>query len=156
MAERRRRLAVLAAALAAALLAGVAFSPVGQTAAAWNDREFARATLTVAALPSVANFACPADGATFTWTTPSAPYPGAVLSGYEFSYVQIGTSNTPTKTNLPASATSTSIAPSGLVLLASYRVSISAKYGNWVSPPATRTLNVVLEVLGVKIFTCGA
>ena len=156
MAERwTTRLAALAAA-GVVLVGAAALAPVDETSAAWADRETATATFTVRSLPAVPNFACPADGATFTWTTPPVPYAGAVLSGYEFSYVQVGTSNTPTVVALPASATGTSIAPNGLVLLASYRVTLTAKYANWVTPPATRTLNVVLEVLGAKIFACGA
>jgi len=154
--RRRSALAALVAAACATLAVCAAVAPVGQTEAAWVDREIATAKLTVKTLPAIPNFACPADGASFTWTTPAAPFPGAVLSGYEFSYVQLQTSNPATVVSLPATATSTSIPANALVLLASYRVTLTAKYGNWVTPPATRTLNVVLELAGVKVYTCGA
>jgi hypothetical protein len=165
VADRRGRSALAAGTCALLLVAAAwtpvdataaAWTPVDATAAAWADRETATATLSVRTLPPVPNFACPADGATFTWTTPPAPYPDAVVSGYEFSYVQVGTGNAPTVIALPPTATSTSIPPSVLILLASYTVTITAKYTNWVTPPATRTLHVVLELLGIKVFACGA
>lgn len=61
-----------------------------------------------------------------------------------------------TVVSLRATASSTSIPANALVLLASYRVSLTAKYGNCVTPPATRTLNVALELAAVKVYTCGA
>lgn len=146
----------VAAAVCALLLVATACTPVDVTSAAWADRETATASLAVSALPPVANFACPADGSTFTWATPTVPYPGAVLSGYEFSYQHVNLLTPATVVHLPATATGTSIAPNLLVLLASYTITLTAKYTNWVTPPATRTLHVVLELLGIKVFLCGA
>jgi len=153
--DRRRAASAVAFAVLVGLLAA-ATTPVEQTEAAWTDREIATASLSTKSLPAVPNFACPADGASFTWSTPPVPYTGAVLSGYEFSYVQLLTANAPTVVALPATATSTTIPSSSLVLLTSYRVSITAKYSNWVTPPATRTLDVLLGLGGLKLFGCGA
>ena len=155
--RRHRGKRVAAAAGIVALLVGTVLSaPIEQTEAAWVDHEIATAALSVASLPAVPNFACPSDGATFTWTKPPVPYPGAVLSGYEFSYQHVNLLTPATVVQLPATATGTSIAPNLLVLLASYNITLTAKYTNWVTPPATRTLHVVLELLGIKVFLCGA
>jgi hypothetical protein len=90
----------------------------------------------------------------FEWLTPAAPYPGAVLQGYDFSYGRVGGTTT-TTTSLPATARSASVPAAGLELLSSWTVTLTARYENWRTPVTTRTISVLLGLAGITIFTCG-
>jgi len=152
-----RRLARLVAAVvvvACTLGFSMASVPAEQTEAAWIDHEIGTAGLSTATLPPVPNLKCPTDGNTLTWTTPPLPYAGAVLAGYDVTWTNTAT-NTVVSTSSPAAnATSVTLPAAVLVLLSSYRASITARYQHWITPPASRTIHVVAIIGGIKIFGC--
>lgn len=90
---RRLRMRV-ALVLAGVLVAVPALWSTAPTLAAWQDREFGRATFTAGSVQPPASLTCSAgllQPARFTWTAPAS---GLTPSGYRWTFVGPGTNQT--------------------------------------------------------------
>lgn len=152
-----RRLAILSTVI---LLLLTLLAPVARPAAtdaSWARPGFATGSAASGVLNAVPTVACGAASGLIavsipiTWTAPPTGSNAVAPTGYRVDYSGTAGSGTQNVTT-----TSASIPGSVLAVAGSMTVTVTATYGNWVSPVSlqTRTITAVLSVLVVVAWTC--
>ncbi len=157
--NHRRPSALRAAVVGLACLPLLLGTGTGVTDASWTSATAAGATITTAELGAVADVNCEAGGllgstARLTWTRPAAVPADAELT-YRVSW-------SPKISGRADSAVVTEPeflfpAPSGLVTLQTYTLSVEPSIGGWTGPPSSYAVSVTgLVGLDVLVTCTGA